>query len=78
MGLLQANNCLACHGLDKKVVGPALTDVASKHTGKLDYLTDKILMGSSGVWGSIPMPAQTLKPADAKAIAEWLAGSAKP
>ena len=78
MGLLQANNCLACHGLDKKVVGPALTDVASKHAGKLDYLTDKILMGSSGVWGSIPMPAQTLKPADAKAIAEWLAGSAKP
>jgi cytochrome c len=78
MGLLQANNCLACHGLDKKVVGPAFTDVASKHTGKLDYLTNKILMGSSGVWGSIPMPAQTLKPADAKAIAEWLAGSAKP
>ena len=78
MGLLQANNCLACHGLDKKVVGPAFTDVASKHAGKLDYLTNKILIGSSGVWGSIPMPAQTLKPADAKAIAEWLAGSAKP
>ena len=78
LGLLQANNCLACHGLDKKVVGPAFTDVASKHAGKLDYLTNKILMGSSGVWGSIPMPAQTLKPADAKAIAEWLAGSAKP
>jgi len=78
MGLLQANNCLACHGLDKKVVGPAFTDVASKHAGKLDYLTNKILMGSSGVWGSIPMPAQNLKPADAKAIAEWLAGSAKP
>ena len=78
MGLLQANNCLACHGLDKKVVGPAFTDVASKHAGKLDYLTNKILMGSSGVWGSIPMPAQTLKPADAKAIAEWLAGGVKP
>jgi cytochrome c len=78
MGLLQANNCLACHGLDKKVVGPAFTDVASKHNGKLDYLTNKILSGGSGGWGNIPMPAQTLKPADAKAIAEWLAGSAKP
>ncbi len=78
MGLLQANNCLACHGLDKKVVGPAFTDVANKHNGKLDYLTNKILSGGSGVWGNIPMPAQTLKPADAKAIAEWLAGSAKP
>jgi cytochrome c len=44
----------------------------------LDFLTDKILMGSSGVWGSIPMPAQTLKPADAKAIAEWLAAGIKP
>jgi cytochrome c len=78
MGLMQANNCLACHGLDKKVVGPAFTDVASKHNGKLDYLTNKILSGGSGVWGNIPMPAQTLKPADAKAIAEWLAGGAKP
>jgi cytochrome c len=78
MGLLQANNCLACHGLDKKVVGPAFTDVANKHNGKLDYLTNKILSGGSGVWGNIPMPAQTLRPADAKAIAEWLAGGAKP
>ena len=78
MGLLQANNCLACHGLDKKVVGPAFTEVASKHNGKLEYLTNKILSGGSGVWGNIPMPAQNLKPADAKAIAEWLAGSTKP
>jgi cytochrome c len=44
----------------------------------LEYLTNKILSGGSGVWGNIPMPAQNLKPADAKAIAEWLAGSTKP
>ncbi len=78
LSLLQSNNCLSCHGLDKKVVGPAFTDVASKYPSKVDYLSNKILSGGSGVWGSIPMPAQTLKPADAKAIAEWLAGGAKP
>ena len=78
LSLLQSNNCLSCHGLDKKVVGPALTDVASKYLGQVDYLANKILAGSSGVWGSIPMPAQSLKPADAKAIAEWLAAGNKP
>ena len=78
LGLLQANNCLSCHGLDKKVVGPAFTDVSVKYAGKSDYLAHKIVTGSSGVWGSIAMPAQTLKPADAKAIAEWLAAGNKP
>ena len=78
LSLLQSNNCLSCHGLDKKVVGPALTDVASKSLGQVDYRANKSLAGSSGVWGSIPMPAQSLKPADAKAIAEWLAAGNKP
>ena len=78
LGLLQANNCLSCHGLDKKVVGPAFTDVASKYPGKVDYLVTKIIAGGSGLWGSIPMPAQSLKPADAKTIAEWLAAGNKP
>lgn len=78
LGLLHANNCLSCHGLDKKVVGPAFIDVAGKYPGKVDYLVNKIITGGSGVWGAIPMPAQTLKPADAKAIAEWLAASHKP
>jgi S-disulfanyl-L-cysteine oxidoreductase SoxD len=78
LGLLQANNCLSCHGLDKKVVGPAFADVSGKYAGKADYLANKIVSGSAGVWGSIAMPAQTLKPADAKAIAEWLATGNKP
>ena len=78
LGLLQSNNCLACHGMDNKVVGPGFKEVTAKHAGKTDYLTNKILQGSAGVWGSIPMPAQNLKPADAKAIAEWLAGGQTP
>ena len=78
MGLLQNHNCLACHGLDKKVVGPAFSEIAKKYPGKADYLANKIVSGGSGVWGSIPMPAQTLKPADTQAIAQWLAGQSKP
>lgn len=71
--LLQKNGCLVCHGLDKKIVGPAYTDVAKKHAGKADYLAGKIKAGGVGIWGEIPMPAQTLSDADAKSIAAWLA-----
>jgi cytochrome c len=78
LGLLQSNNCLACHGMDNKVVGPGFKEVTAKHAGKTDYLINKILQGSAGVWGNIAMPAQNLKPADAQAIAEWLAGGQTP
>ena len=78
LGVLQSNQCLSCHGLDKKVVGPAFTDVAAKYQGKVDYLAHKIISGGAGVWGNIPMPAQSLQPADAKTIAQWLAGATQP
>ena len=69
----QKNGCLVCHGIDKKIVGPAYTDVAKKHAGKADYLLTKIKAGGVGVWGEIPMPPQTLSDAEAKLIAAWLA-----
>jgi len=75
--LLQANNCVACHAADHKVLGPAWADVAAKHAGKADYLAGKIRSGGSGVWGAIPMPPQTLSDADAHAIAAWLASGAR-
>ena len=78
--LARKHNCLTCHGMDNKVVGPALRDVAKKHAGRADalpYLVQKIQGGSAGVWGPIPMPAQTLPAEDAKAIAQWLADGAK-
>jgi S-disulfanyl-L-cysteine oxidoreductase SoxD len=78
--LARKHNCLTCHGVDNKVVGPALRDVAKKHAGRTDalaYLTQKIQAGGSGVWGAIPMPAQTLPSEDAKAIAQWLVDGAK-
>ena len=75
MALLNKNSCTACHGMDSKLVGPSFKDIAKKYQDKADavsYLTGKILRGGSGVWGAIPMPAQTLSEADAGVLAEWL------
>ena len=77
--LLEKNACMACHGMAQKLVGPAFSEIASKHGGQLDYLANKIRVGGSGVWGSTPMPPQpNLSDADAKVIAQWLAAGAKP
>jgi S-disulfanyl-L-cysteine oxidoreductase SoxD len=77
--LAKKHNCLACHGIDNRIVGPGLREVARKYAGRSDaaeYLAQKISAGSSGVWGAIAMPAQTLAADDAKAIAQWLAAGA--
>lgn len=57
--LLKKHNCVACHAIDKKVVGPAYKDVAKKYAsdpGAATALSKKIKAGGSGVWGAIPMP----------------------
>jgi S-disulfanyl-L-cysteine oxidoreductase SoxD len=72
--------CSVCHGLENKIVGPAFRDIAKKYSGRgdsVDYLMGKIRAGGTGVWGAIPMPAQTLSDADAKLLAQWLADGAK-
>ena len=76
IALLNKYSCTACHGVDKKVVGPGFNEIAKKHAGKVDYLAGKIKAGGSGVWGPIPMPAQTLPESDAKKIAEWISKGA--
>jgi cytochrome c551/c552 len=76
LALTQKNNCTACHAVDKKILGPSFQEIAKKHAGKADYLASKIKAGGSGVWGPIPMPAQTLSDAEAKTIAAWLAAGA--
>lgn len=74
--LLEKNACIACHGMEQKIVGPAFSDIAKKYGGQLDYVLGKVKAGGTGVWGSIPMPAQPqLSDADARVIAQWLAGS---
>ena len=79
--LVSSSACTSCHGMTNKIVGPAFRDVAKKYAGRadaVDYLTGKIRKGSQGVWGPIPMPAQTqLDDATTKSIAQWLAGGAK-
>jgi cytochrome c len=76
IALLNKHSCTACHGVDKKIVGPGFNEIAKKHSGKVDYLAGKIKAGGSGVWGPVPMPPQSLPEADAKAIAAWIAKGA--
>ena len=79
MALTRKFACVACHGIEKQIVGPAFRDIAKKHGDRVDavtYLTGKIRLGGSGLWGAIPMPEQTLNEADAKIIAQWLATGA--
>ncbi|MDB5941046.1 MAG: cytochrome c, class [Ramlibacter sp.] len=74
--LATAKNCMACHAVDKKLVGPAYKDVASKYAGQkdaADKLSVKIMKGSVGVWGPVPMPANTqVSEAEAKKLAAWV------
>ena len=74
--LAQSKNCMACHSVDKKVVGPAFKDIAKKfgsQAGAADMLAQKIMKGSSGVWGPGPMPANTqVSEAEAKTLANWV------
>ena len=79
LALATKNNCTACHGVAQKIVGPSFAEIAKKYPGQVDYLATKIRAGGAGLWGPIPMPAQSLSDADAKTIAAWLAtGAAKP
>lgn len=80
IALLGKNGCMACHAQDNRLVGPSFRDIAKKYAGQADavaYLGGKVRAGGSGVWGAIPMPAQSLSEADAKSIAQWLADGAK-
>jgi cytochrome c len=79
--LARKNACLACHAVDKKLVGPSYQDVAKKYAGQADAvakLTDSIKRGGSGKWGPVPMPAQTqLSDADVHTLAGWVMTGAK-
>jgi cytochrome c len=76
IALLNKHSCTACHGVDKKIVGPGFNEIAKKQAGKVDYLAGKIKAGGAGVYGPIPMPAQSLPDADARRIAEWISKGA--
>ena len=76
LALATSKNCMACHAVDKKMVGPSYKDVAAKYAKDKDAykkLAAKIINGGSGVWGPVPMPANTqVSPAEAETLAKWV------
>ena len=76
LALAKAKNCMACHAVDKKLVGPSFKDVAAKYASQkdaTDKLAAKILKGGGGVWGPLAMPANpSVNDAESKALAAWV------
>ena len=78
--LAQKKNCMSCHTVDQKRVGPAFKEVAAKYAGQkdaLDKLSQKVLKGGSGNWGAIFMPAMKdanppVSEAEAKQLVQWV------
>lgn len=77
--LAKSKNCMACHAVDKKLVGPSYKDVAKKYAGDakaVDALAVKIVKGSEvgkGNWGAVPMPPNPqVSEAEAKKLAAWV------
>jgi len=74
--LAQKKNCMACHAIDKKLVGPSYKDVAAKYAGQkdaVDKLAQKVVKGGSGSWGAVPMPANPqVTEAEAKQLVGWI------
>lgn len=70
--------CVACHAVDKKMVGPAYREVAAKYRGDANAparLADKVRQGGGGVWGQVPMmphPADKIGDEDLKAVIAWV------
>ncbi|UGQ49278.1 c-type cytochrome [Massilia endophytica] len=74
--LAKAKNCMACHAVANKLVGPAYKDVAAKYAGQKDAeakLVAKVMKGGSGVWGAVPMPANPqVSEAEAHTLVKWI------
>lgn len=74
--LATEKNCMTCHAIDKKVVGPAYKDVAAKYAGQKDAvekLAVKVVKGGQGTWGPVPMPANAqVSDAEAKKLVAWI------
>ena len=79
--LAKSKNCLACHSVDKKIVGPAYKDIAKRYAGQKDAeakLAEKVIKGGKGAWAKelgaeIPMPPNTtVKPDEATKLVKWI------
>lgn len=78
--ILTKHNCLACHAVDRKVVGPSYNDVGAKfkdERGAAALLLGKIKNGSAGTWGPVPMPPNPgISAEDAKKVVDWILAGA--
>jgi len=84
--LAKSRNCMACHLLEKKLVGPAYKDVAKRYAGDAGgpeveaKLAEKIIKGGKGAWAkelgaAVPMPPNTsVKPEEAAKLVKWILG----
>ncbi len=74
--LARNNGCMACHGVDNKIVGPGLKEIAEKYkgdAGAADVLAGKVKAGGSGAWGQIPMPPNAhVSDENIKSIVDWI------
>lgn len=73
--LAKTKNCMGCHALDRKVLGPSFKDVAAKYKGQKDAeakIVTSMTKGSTGAWGPMAMPANALSAAEAKTLASWV------
>lgn len=79
LDLAKKSNCMSCHAVDKKVVGPAYQDVAKKYKPADEAkLVEKVIKGGSGSWGTVPMPPNAnVKPDDVKTLVKWILAGAK-
>ena len=74
--LATTKNCMSCHAVERKVLGPSFKDIAAKYKGNKaagDLLATKIIKGGAGVWGPVPMPANNqVSEADSKKLSAWI------
>lgn len=81
LDLAKTKNCTACHAVDKKLIGPAYKDVATKYSSDKEAvakLTKRVREGGTGVWGQIPMPANPqVSDAEAQTLVKWIMDGAK-
>jgi len=74
--LAQKKNCMACHAVASKLIGPSFKEIAAKYAGQADVvpkLAEKVMKGGAGVWGAVPMPANPqVTEAEAKQLVQWI------
>ncbi|HUA77816.1 MAG TPA: c-type cytochrome [Acetobacteraceae bacterium] len=74
--LFQNNDCVTCHAVDHKIVGPSFEDVAKKFAGQpnaVPTLVDAVKNGHVGTWGMVPMPPHpNLSDAQITEIVNWI------